>query len=44
LIERIAALVRSASNDYESLNRSPGLLAEALMYAIGDAASDGDRP
>jgi DNA polymerase-3 subunit gamma/tau len=36
LIEAIAALVRSASNDYETLNRSPGLLAEALMYAIGD--------
>jgi len=44
LIERIATLVRSASNDYESLNRSPGLLAEALMYAIGDAASEGYRP
>jgi DNA polymerase-3 subunit gamma/tau len=37
LVERIAALVRTASSDYESMNRSPGLLAEALMYAIGEA-------
>jgi DNA polymerase III subunit gamma/tau len=37
-IERIAVLVRSASSDRESLNRSPGLIAEALMYAIGDTA------
>ena len=38
LIERIAALVREASGDYENLNRSPGLLAESLMYAIGEAS------
>jgi DNA polymerase-3 subunit gamma/tau len=55
LIERIAALVRSASSDRTTLNRSPGLIAEALMYAIGDtayraaavpagAASTGGRP
>jgi DNA polymerase-3 subunit gamma/tau len=37
LIEGIAALVRSASMDYETLNRGPGLVAEALMIAIGEA-------
>jgi DNA polymerase-3 subunit gamma/tau len=35
LIERIASLVRSSINEYESLNRSPSLLAETLLYAIG---------
>jgi len=39
LVERIAALVRAASNEYETMNRGPGLLAEALLYAIGDAAA-----
>jgi DNA polymerase III subunit gamma/tau len=38
LVERIASLLREASNDYETLNRNPGLLAESLMYAIGEAA------
>ena len=38
LVERIAALVREASSDYESFNRNPGLLAESLLYAIGEAA------
>lgn len=38
LVERATALVRAASSDYETLNRSPGLLAEALMYALGDSA------
>jgi hypothetical protein len=37
-IEGIAALVREASNDYETLNRNPGLIAETLMYAIGEAS------
>jgi DNA polymerase-3 subunit gamma/tau len=36
LIERAAALIRSASSDFESLNRSPSLLAESLMYALSD--------
>jgi DNA polymerase-3 subunit gamma/tau len=44
LIETIAASVRSASNDYETLNRSPGLLAEALMYAIGDTVFPTSAP
>jgi DNA polymerase III subunit gamma/tau len=38
LLERIAALVRAAVGEYDTMNRSPGLLAEALMYAIGEAA------
>jgi len=38
LIGRIAAFVRASSSEYETINRSPGLLAEALLYAIGDAA------
>jgi DNA polymerase III subunit gamma/tau len=38
LIEKIAALIRTASSEYETMNRSPSLLAEALMYAMGDAA------
>jgi len=37
VVERAAALVRAASNDYETLNRSPGLLAESLMYALSDS-------
>jgi DNA polymerase-3 subunit gamma/tau len=37
LVERIAARVREARMDYESWNRSPSLLAETLLYAIGDA-------
>jgi DNA polymerase-3 subunit gamma/tau len=36
IIERISALVRQAANDYETLNRSPGLLAESLLYAIAE--------
>ena len=50
LLERIAALIRRAESEYDSMNRSPNLLAEALMYAIGDAArlaaaapQDGER-
>jgi DNA polymerase III subunit gamma/tau len=35
-IEQVAALVRAASNDYETLNRSPSLLAESLMYALSE--------
>ena len=34
IVERAAALVRAASNDYETLNRGPGLLAESLMFAL----------
>jgi DNA polymerase-3 subunit gamma/tau len=34
--ESAAALVRAASNDYETLNRSPNLLAESLMYALSE--------
>jgi DNA polymerase III subunit gamma/tau len=34
--EKAAGLLRSAWSDYESLNRSPSLLSEALMYALGD--------
>lgn len=37
LAERIAALAREARMDSESWNRSPSLLAETLLYAIGDA-------
>ena len=37
LIEQAAFLVRNASNDYETLNRSPSLLAESLMYALTEA-------
>lgn len=37
LVERIAALVRSTLSEYEGLNRSPSLLAETLLYAIGAA-------
>jgi DNA polymerase-3 subunit gamma/tau len=36
LFESAAALVRAASNDYETLNRSPNLLAESLMYALSE--------
>lgn len=36
LIERAAALVRAASSDYETINRSPSLLAESLMYALSE--------
>jgi hypothetical protein len=43
LVSTVATLVRSASVEYESLNRGPGLLAEALMYAIRAEAS-GTRP
>jgi DNA polymerase-3 subunit gamma/tau len=35
LAERMASLVRSTLSEYESLNRSPSLLAESLLYAIG---------
>ena len=37
LIEGIASLVRSTLGEYDSLNRSPSLLAESLLYAIGAA-------
>ncbi len=37
LVERAAALIREASGDYETLNRSPGLIAESLLYALSDA-------
>ncbi len=37
LIDQAALLVRNASNDYETLNRSPSLLAESLMYALTEA-------
>jgi DNA polymerase-3 subunit gamma/tau len=37
LVERIGSLVRSSLSEYESLNRSPSLLAEALLYAISAA-------
>jgi DNA polymerase-3 subunit gamma/tau len=36
LIEAIASLVREAAVERTSLNRNPGLLAESLMYAIGE--------
>jgi DNA polymerase-3 subunit gamma/tau len=36
LFESAAALVRAASNDYETLNRSPNLLAESLMHALSE--------
>jgi DNA polymerase III subunit gamma/tau len=36
LVERAAALLRAASNDYETLNRGAGLLAESLLYALSD--------
>jgi DNA polymerase III delta prime subunit len=35
LVEKAAALIRAASNDYEALNRSPSLIAESLMYELG---------
>jgi DNA polymerase III delta prime subunit len=35
LAERIAMLLRQAMAEYESLNRSPSLLAETLLYEIG---------
>ncbi len=34
IVERAAGLIRSASSDYETLNRSPSLLAESLLYAL----------
>ena len=37
LVERIAGLVRDARVAQESYNRSASLLAETLMYAIGEA-------
>jgi DNA polymerase III subunit gamma/tau len=37
LAERAAALIREASSDYETFNRSPGLLAESLLYALSAA-------
>lgn len=36
LIEKIATLGRSALSEHESLNRSPSLLAESLLYAIAE--------
>ena len=36
IIERAAGLIRSASNEYETLNRSPILLAESLLYALSE--------
>jgi DNA polymerase III subunit gamma/tau len=36
LIEGIAALARGAASERASLNRNPSLLAESLMYAIGE--------
>jgi DNA polymerase III delta prime subunit len=44
LLERISALGRAALSERDSMNRSPGLLAEALMYAIADAARDAAAP
>jgi DNA polymerase-3 subunit gamma/tau len=38
-VERAAALIRAASSDYETLNRSPGLLAESLLYALSEGRS-----
>jgi len=35
-VERIAALARGARSDREYYNRSPSLLAESLLYAIGE--------
>ncbi len=37
LVDHAAALIRSASSDYGTLNRSPGLLAESLLYALSEA-------
>jgi DNA polymerase-3 subunit gamma/tau len=37
LIGSWAALLRDARSQYETLNRSPGLLAESLLYAMGEA-------
>ena len=36
IIERAAGLIRSASSDYETLNRSPTLLVESLLYALSE--------
>jgi DNA polymerase-3 subunit gamma/tau len=36
LVERIAALVREASSERQALNRNPSLLAESLLYSIGE--------
>jgi len=37
VVERIAGLARDARSERDSYNRSPSLLAETLLYAIGDA-------
>jgi DNA polymerase-3 subunit gamma/tau len=34
---RAAGLARAASSDWRALNRSPSLLAESLMYALGSS-------
>lgn len=47
-VERAAGLIRAASSDYETLNRSPSLLTESLMYALGETggppSGSGGRP
>ena len=45
-VGRAAYLIRAASNDYETLNRSPGSLAESLMHALGGTGHlpGGDTP
>lgn len=39
MIEDWAALIRDAKTQYETLNRSPSLLVESLLYAMGGAAT-----
>ena len=35
LIDGWAALIRDARSQYQGLNRSPALLSESLLYAMG---------